>query len=132
MRRLQFLLVGLLAFAGVAAFAPARAATEAPFTQAAFVAAQNAGKPILIEVDASWCPTCAKQRPILSKLWAEPAFKDVQVFKVDFDTQKDVLRQMRVQMQSTLIAFHGATEHARATGITDANEIRALVTKTQS
>ena len=132
MRRLQFLLVALLAFAGVAAFGPARAATEAPFTQAAFVAAQNAGKPILIEVHASWCPTCAKQRPILSKLWEEPAFKDVQVFKVDFDTQKDVLRQMRVQMQSTLIAFHGATEQARATGITDANEIRALVTKTQS
>ena len=66
--------------------APAFAATEAPYTQAAFTAAQTAGEPILVWVHASWCPTCAKQQPILSKLEHEPAYNNLKVFMVDFDS----------------------------------------------
>ena len=52
----------------------ARAATAAatPFTPQAFSASQAEGKPILVEIDASWCPTCAKQRPIIQKLVHAP------------------------------------------------------------
>jgi len=110
---------------------PALAATEAPYTQAAFAAAQQEGKPILVHVTAPWCPTCAQQRPILSKLEADPKFRDLQVFDVDFDTQKDVLRAMGVRMQSTLIAFHGAQEEARSTGATSEDAIRTVLDKTQ-
>ena len=116
----------------VLAGAPAFAATEAPYTPSAFTAAQTAGEPILVWVHASWCPTCAKQQPILSKLEAEPQFKDLKVFVVDFDAQKDVVRSMGVQMQSTLIAFHGAKEEARSTGQTDEAVIRTVVGKTES
>ena len=110
---------------------PALAATEAPYTQAAFATAQQEGKPILVHVTAPWCPTCAQQRPILSKLEADPKFRDLQVFDVDFDTQKDVLRAMGVRMQSTLIAFHGAQEEARSTGATSEDAIRTVLDKTQ-
>ncbi len=111
--------------------APAsRAATEAAFTAPAFAAAQQAGKPILVDVTAPWCPTCAQQRPILSKLYDEPAYKDLVVFNVDFDSQKDVLRALNVRTQSTLIAFHGAKETARSAGETKADPIRALVAST--
>ena len=65
-----------------------------PYQQQAFQQAQAAKKPILIEIDASWCPTCAKQRPIIAKLQADPAYKDVVVMRVDFDSQKDVVRAM--------------------------------------
>ncbi len=109
---------------------PARAAETVPFTQPAFEAAQAAHKPILVEIDASWCPTCAKQRPILAKLSAEPAFKDLVIMKVDFDAQKAVVRAMGAQMQSTLIAFDGPKETARSTGVTDEAAIRDLVAKT--
>lgn len=105
------------------------AATEAPFTQAAFIASEQAGKPILLHISAPWCPTCARQRPILDQLAADPAFKDLVIYKVDFDHQKDVLRAMGVQMQSTLIAFHGKTEEGRSTGDTNPASIRALVQK---
>jgi thioredoxin-like negative regulator of GroEL len=111
--------------------APAFAATEAPYTQAAFTAAQSAGEPILVWVHASWCPTCAKQQPILSKLENEPAYSNLKVFMVDFDSQKDVVRSMGVQMQSTLIAFHGNKEAARSTGQTDEAAIRSVVSKTE-
>ncbi len=110
---------------------PALAATEAPYTPAAFATAQKEGKPILVHVTAPWCPTCAQQRSILSKLEADPRFRDLQVFDVDFDSQKDVLRAMGVRMQSTLIAFHGAEERARSTGATSEDAIRTLLDKTQ-
>lgn len=109
--------------------APAWAATEIPYTAAAFQAAQTANEPIVVWVHATWCPTCAKQAPILSKLEAEPAYKNLKIFKVDFDSQKDVVRGFGVQMQSTLIAFHGAKEEARSTGQTDEAAIRAVVAK---
>lgn len=107
---------------------PSRAAPRA-FTAAAFQAAQAAGQPILIEVSAPWCPTCRAQRPILSDLTASPRFRDFVVLTVDFDSQKDVLRQLRVQMQSTLIVFRGAEEKGRSTGDTNRDSIAALLGK---
>ena len=123
----------LLAATLLASFAvPFLAAETVPFQQAAFAQAQAANKPILVEIDASWCPTCAKQRPILAKLAAEPAFKDLVIMKVDFDTQKDVVKAMGAQMQSTLIAYNGARERGRSAGVTDEAAIRELVAKTKS
>lgn len=107
-----------------------RPATAAPyiwFTEAEFAAAQAAGKPILIDVWASWCPVCAKQAPTLAAAETDPAFKDLTIFKVNFDTQKDVVRSFGVRKQSTLIAFHGNHEVGRATGITAPEDIRALL-----
>lgn len=116
----------LSAGVGTAAFA----ATEAPFTQQAFAAAQHEGKPILVYISAPWCPTCAKQEPILSALEKEPRFKDLVVYHVDFDAQKDVVRALGAQMQSTLVVFHGAAEKGRSTGDTNAASIEALLEKT--
>ena len=113
--------------AGLFTAGTAEAAAEAPYAQAAFAAAQQQGKPILVHVTASWCPVCAKQRPILAKLSADPAYKDLQIFEVDFDTQKDLLRTMNVQQQSTFIAYHGAAERARSTGATDEAVIRGIL-----
>ena len=125
MRRFAVIASLLAALGG----APAFAATEVPYTAAAFQAAQAANEPIVLWVHASWCPTCAKQAPILSKLEADPANKKLKVFKVDFDSQKDVVRGFGVQTQSTLIAFHGAKEAGRSAGETDEAAIRALVAK---
>lgn len=127
-RRSAFALAATL-LSGFAAIGPASAAAEVPYTQAAFAAAQQQGKPILVHVTASWCPVCAKQRPIVAKLLAEPAFGALQIFEVDFDTQKDLLRSMGVQKQSTFIVYHGASERARSTGETDEAAIRALLDK---
>src|SRR5271165_2882347 len=84
MHRRVLLLASVLA--PVALIRRARAATVTPFTEAAFQAAQAGNDPILVAIHASWCPICAKQRPILSQLEADPAFKSLAVFMVDFDT----------------------------------------------
>jgi thioredoxin 1 len=103
------------------------AAEEQPFTRQAFQAAQNAGKSILVEIHASWCPTCQAQKPILSKLFADPKFKNLAVFRVDFDAQKDEVRNFKASIQSTLITFKGAVEVARSVGDTNRDSIADLL-----
>lgn len=93
----------------------------------AFADAQAAGKSILVDVTAPWCPTCARQKPIIQD--QEAAHPALVVFDVDFDSAKDVLRQFRVQNQSTLIVFKGAREIDRSTGETDPAAVAALIAK---
>lgn len=127
----KLLVLANLALATLAVAPPvAQAATVQPYDQAGFEAAQRRGDPILVFVEASWCPTCAKERPILQSLYARPEFAALRVFDVDFDTSKPLLRRMGVQMQSTLVAFHGDQETGRLTGATDPGVIRGLLETT--
>ena len=71
-----------------------------PFDQKAFDAAQAAGKPILVEISAPWCPVCKAQAPILSNLRNETKFKELVTFEIDFDSQKDLLKKFNVQKQA--------------------------------
>ena len=111
------------------AFADEGAAPQS-FTEAAFDAAQQAGKPILVDTFATWCQICARQAPIIEKLRAEPKFKDLVIFRVNFDTQKDVMRKFHAGVQSTLIAFHGMKEVGRSTGETQPEWVEDLMEKT--
>ena len=95
-----------------------------------FNAAQKAGKSILVAIHASWYPTCKAQKPILSQLMAEPKFKDLIYFVVDFDSQKDAVKFFDARMQSTLIAFRGTTETGRSVGDTERSSIASLLNKT--
>jgi thioredoxin 1 len=97
MARLRSLFLVLVAAAALIGALPAAAEEWKPFDAAAFAEAQKAGKPILIDVFAAWCPTCRAQNPILVQLTREPKYKDMVVFKVDFDTQTDALRALNAQ-----------------------------------
>ena len=66
---------------------PALAKSEVPFSRPAFEAAQKDGKSILVEIHASWCPTCKAQKPIIDGLLGNPKFKDMVTFRMDFDAQ---------------------------------------------
>jgi thioredoxin 1 len=105
------------------------AADRVPFDQKAFETAQAAGKSILVDVSAPWCPTCRAQKPVIEKLSSLPKYKDLTIFDVDFDTQKDVLRELQVQQQSTLIVFKGGKEAGRSVGSTDRSAIGDLLKK---
>ena len=126
--RRSVLIATLIATA--AAGAPAIAAETHTYDQASFAAAEKAGKPILVAVHASWCPTCKAQKPILSELMADPKFKNLVYFVVDFDNQKDAAKLFGARMQSTLVAFKGDKETGRSVGDTDRASIAALLNKT--
>ncbi|HVA34731.1 MAG TPA: thioredoxin family protein [Stellaceae bacterium] len=126
MRILRTLLIALMPLVALPAFA----AETVPFDQARFAEAQHEGRPILVRIWASWCPTCAAQTPILEKLESEPAYRNLIVFKVDFDKQKDTVRAFKATEQSTLIGFKGATETGRSVGDTDEKSIAKLLQST--
>lgn len=121
-----------LAATALLAFAPFQAArADEPlftdFTMAAFKSAQANGRAILVDVWASWCPTCKAQGPILKSFLEKPENKDIVKLRVNFDTQLDVLRAFKVQNQSTLIMFKGDKETARSVGDTNAASIGKLI-----
>jgi thiol-disulfide isomerase/thioredoxin len=112
------------------AISPAFAASPQPFNAQAFADAQRAGKPILIAIHASWCPTCKAQTPILKALTNDPKFKNLMYFVVDFDSQKNLVRRFGARVQSTLIAFKGDKEQGRSAGDTNRASIAALLNRT--
>lgn len=125
----------VVAFCAVAAAVTLAGVTPAcadvtPFTAQAFQDAQKANKPILIEIHASWCPTCKEQKAILNNLLLpKPKFKDMVVLRVDFDSQKDVVSEFGARMQSTLIVYKGKKEVGRSVGDTDPASIAVLLDK---
>ena len=111
------------------AFTAALATDATPFTQAAFDAALNAKKPVLVEIHADWCPTCKVQAPIIKSLTEQSKFSGMAVLRVDFDAQKDIVRQFGAREQSTLIVFKGGKEVARSVGETGLVPISELLGK---
>jgi thiol-disulfide isomerase/thioredoxin len=130
MRLTKRLAASALSLSLLLSAAPAAwSATEQPFTQSAFAASQKADKPILVHIWASWCPVCAAQAPTLSQIEADPAYKDLTIYTVDFDKQKDVVKSFGARMQSTLIVYHGTVEKGRSVGDSHADTIKALVAR---
>ena len=104
-------------------------AGEQPYTQAAFDLAVAAGRPVIVDVQASWCPTCKAQKPIVDALMTEPARTKVTLFKADFDTESALKQRLKVVQQSTFVVFKGGKEVGRSTGETDRAAIAALFDK---
>jgi thioredoxin 1 len=51
------------------------------------------------------------------------------MFRVNYDKQKDVMKQFRATDRSTLIVFKGSKETGRLYAVTDPREIQALLDK---
>ena len=101
-----------------------------PFSQQDFDMLTRDGKAVVLDVSATWCPTCKQQKPIIDSLMKQPAYKDVTVMTIDFDSAKPALKMFKVNMQSTLIAFKGDKEVGRSVGDTTPAGIEGLVKKT--
>ena len=116
------LLAALLFAAGTA-----QALTIKPFTQAEFVADQAAGKQVAVQFHADWCPTCKAQGVALEALKNDPALKDVTLLKANYDTEKELKKEMNIRTQSTFVVFRGKTEVSRSSGVTEADKIKATL-----
>ncbi|AZO11982.1 thioredoxin [Mesorhizobium sp. M3A.F.Ca.ET.174.01.1.1] len=123
-------LIALSVLSSLACAQTAKAGDRMAYTPQAFEDAQKAGKPILVDISASWCPICKAQKQVLAKLLPSAAYADIAVFEVDFDAQKDVVRAFGARMQSTLITFKGKKEVGRLVGVTKADAIKRLLDST--
>lgn len=101
-----------------------------PFSQQEFDQLTKAGKSVVLDISAPWCPTCKEQKPIIDGLMKQPAYKDVTLMTIDFDSAKPTLKKFKVVMQSTLVAFKGEKEVGRSVGDTTPAGLEGLVKKT--
>ena len=62
----------------------------------------------------------------MDRLSKDAKYAKVAVFRVDFDSSKDLLRRWKVSEQSTLIGFKGKTEKTRSVSQTDEAAIRQV------
>lgn len=118
-------------FAGVLALlaAIASAGEIKNYDQTTFDALTAAGKPVVVVVHATWCPTCKAQDPIQKSLMNSEPFKNYTMLKLDFDADKPTLKTFNVSQQSTMIVFKGKTEVGRSVGDTSRAGIEGLMKK---
>ncbi len=100
-----------------------------PFSPTGFAAAQKAGKSILVDVHAPWCPVCRAQAPILAALLESEPYAGFVAYAVDFDNDNASLQRFAVIKQSTLIVFKGPAEVARSVGESSREAITSLLNK---
>lgn len=112
--------------AGLLWLAPASAGVE-PYSEEVFRAAQADERPVLIDIYASWCPTCRRQEQILQNLLEDEEFSELLVLRLDWDAQRERAREFNAPRQSTLIAFRGEEERGRSVADTRPERIRALL-----
>jgi thiol-disulfide isomerase/thioredoxin len=101
-----------------------------PFNQQDFDKLTHDGKPVVLDISATWCPTCKAQKPIIDGLMKQAAYKDVTLMTIDFDSAKPTLKKFKVTMQSTLVAFKGDKEVGRSVGDTTPEGLEGLIKKT--
>jgi len=95
--------------------------------EAAFHAAQQEGKRIVVAIGADWCPVCSLQGARLTRLAAEPAFRPLLVLHVDYDANRAFARGLGGSEQGTLIGFHGTRELVRVIGVVEMSALRAFL-----
>ena len=131
-RRLFIGLFGLqvLALAVVAA-SGAYAFEIQPYTKAAAQSAIGSGKPVVLEVYASWCPVCLLQASSIEAIKDQPNYKTIAFFRVDYDAQKDVANKLNAP-RSTLIVYRGGKEVGRESwGPTEQDVAKVLMKAAQ-
>jgi len=111
-------------------FSLAMAGDIKPFSQQEFDKLSAEGKPVMLHIRATWCPTCKQQAPIIEGLMKRAEFKDVTTLTIDFDANKATLKAFKVNMQSTLVAFKGSKEVGRSVGDTRPDGIEGLYKRT--
>ena len=82
------------------------------YTAEALKTAMGEGKTTLLFFHAPWCPVCKAQEPKVAA-HLNGAYKNVVAFKVDYDSNTALRKELKVDKQSTLILYQGMKEVAR-------------------
>ncbi|CAG4888995.1 thioredoxin family protein [Paraburkholderia gardini] len=106
------------------AFASSAWADQKPYDKTQFEQNVAEGKPTIVYLHATWCPTCRVQQPIVDRLSKDPQLKQVTIFVADFDKETALRKSLRISEQSTFVVFKQGHEVARSTGQTQEPAIR--------
>ncbi len=85
------------------------------------------GGPVLVEVWAEWCSTCARQSPILESLLGEDEFSDYTALKLDWDEDEARARELGAPRQSTLLVYAAGEKKRMSVAETNEDALRELL-----
>ena len=97
------------------------------YSPTAFAAAQQANQTVALHFHADWCPTCRAQAETLEGLKSDASLKGVTVFRVVYDNEKALRKELKVRSQSVMIVYKGTAERTRLAGETSADAIKAAL-----
>lgn len=81
-----------------------------PFTEARFHELNRGEGLVLVDVSATWCPTCRQQKQVLAKFQQQHPDVTLIVLNVDFDEQKEWVTHFKAPRQSTLALYRGGEQ----------------------
>lgn len=85
----------------------ASALDKEAFTPERFAELQAQNALILVDIHATWCPTCARQQQVLADYRERHPELDLHILNVDFDKDKRWVKHFKAPRQSTLILYRG-------------------------
>lgn len=97
------------------------------YSPARFEELMQRDEPILVEVYASWCPTCLIQHEAFETLHEEGRAPKIRGIRVDFDRDAEFIEQHRLQGTGMLIIFKKGVEVTRAAGLVTPDKILRFV-----
>lgn len=122
-RRAFMFLAAAAATASFFAANKALAKAFAAYQAESFKKLLASGGPVVVHVHAEWCPVCHAQIPVMTRVLAQPAYRNVQAVRVNFDKDKMFLTDFKVVRQSTIVIYKGGKEIARLSYDTDEQRI---------
>jgi len=119
MKKLALWAVPLLLFSIALYLGAGAVSREAErFTPQRFSSLQAQDALILVEIHATWCVTCRRQREIVRRYRAAHPGVDLVLLSIDFDTQKSAVEALGARYQSTLAVYRGRERRWYAVGET--------------
>lgn len=88
-----------------------------------FNARADRGEPALVEIYASWCPTCKAQHEAFERLIEEGRQPPIRAVRVDFDRDEAFRLKYGLTYTGILMIFDGDREIARQSGLTSPDAI---------
>ncbi|MBY0533054.1 MAG: thioredoxin family protein [Xanthobacteraceae bacterium] len=123
MNRRSFVVLALASAALPTALRDAHAMPFSDYQAGSFVKLLASGNPVVVHVHADWCSVCRAQMPVIDRVLAGPAYKNVRAVRVNFDREKQFLTDYKVVRQSTIIVFKGGKEVSRLSYDSDPTRI---------
>jgi thiol-disulfide isomerase/thioredoxin len=123
MDRRKFAALMIAAMAVPFAGGRALAMQFAEYKAESFLKLLSSGNSFVVHVHADWCTVCKAQIPVMDRILAGAAYKNVRAVRVNFDKEKQFLTDHKVVRQSTILIFKGGREIARLTYDADPQRI---------
>ena len=83
----------------------------------------------VIAFHSNSCGTCKVQKPKLQALLLKEKYSPIKDIFLDFDSEEEVRKKLKVNYPSTIIIFKNGSEVARVTGETNEDALQKLLDK---